>query len=199
MWPPSHQALFEQALAILRRGGVLCLPTETLYGLCADASNAAAMERICQLKHRPREKLFPLLLPSRAALSLYVREITPAAQRLIDRYWPGPLNLAFAVKRPSPLALPLTSDTALFRLSSDRLAAPLAAAFGKPLAATSANLSGSAPGRRVSEIPLSMRHAVDLVIDDGERPGRKGSTIVDVSGLTPRLVRAGDLDVQLDG
>lgn len=191
----EEKEAFRKALAVLRRGGLACLPTETFYGLCADATAPHAISRLFELKNRETDKPVPLLLPNLDQLWLYVTEVTPIARKLIGHYWPGPLNLVFKARQPSQLAVPMLSGTVAFRLSSDPLASALASELGRPLAATSANISGQPASCTVDEIPQQILQGVDIIVNDGSRPGVKGSTIVDVTGTEPRIMREGDLEI----
>ncbi len=188
-------ALCSRAIETIESGGVICMPTETFYGLCADATNPAACSRIFKIKRRETDKPVPLLLPSINDLEKFVGEVTNTAKLLMDRYWPGPLNLVFRAKQPSPLAVPMLTGTIALRLSSDPVASLIAAEVGKPIVATSANISGQPPAAEPRSLSDEILSAIDFLLDDGPRSGILGSTIVDVTESTPRILRHGDLDI----
>ena len=178
------------AIAVLRNGGVVAFPTETFYGLAADPRLASAVKKIFSLKRRPADQALPLIAASIEQVGDHVGTMTPLAQRLA-RGWPGPLSL---IIRASPLLcgdVHLSTGKIAVRVPSDAVARSLAAVAGHAITSTSANLSGEPPPSTPEEVAFVFGDALDVLIDAGRTPGGLPSTIVDATGETPMLVRAG--------
>lgn len=185
----------EHAAEILRTGGAVVYPTETLYGLGVDALNPAALERLLQLKVREATKPTSVLVRDREMLMDIVADIPPSATALIDRFWPGPLTLVFTSKANLPAGLTGGSRSIGARVSSHPIAQALVAALAKPLTAPSANPAGAKPPTDVDEARAYFGDDVDFYLDGGSLAGEPASTIVDVrDGL--RLLRAGAIDFE---
>ena len=176
----------EDAIELLKDGGVLIFPTETSYGIGCDATNVRAVERVFDIKHRPVHKGTPLILPDSSSAKKYV-VVTPEMQQLMDRHWPGPLNIVGDVVSGSPVAARCSErQTQTVRVSSHPIASALARGLGRPLVATSANVNGKPP----MYVPFVYDSADadldalrgDAVIDAGEIPQEPASTIVRVTG-----------------
>lgn len=186
-------AELERALAVLRAGGVVAAPTESMFGLLADATSTAAIDRLLAVKPRGPEKGMPLLLPSRAAWPPLVAAIPPLASRLADSFWPGPLTIALPAASGVDPRLTLDGSLAV-RLPAPSAATELARALGRPLTATSANPPGEPatadPGvvGRWFEAELARG---DLALVAVAAPGGDVSTVVVVTGDSFRIVRAG--------
>jgi L-threonylcarbamoyladenylate synthase len=184
---PDPKALAE-AVKILRSGGVVAFPTETFYGLGADAHQEAAVEKIFRLKGRISQNPISVIVDSERAAVILTEEMPAAAKVLMQRFWPGPLTLLL---RASPSVLPrLTAGTGKIgvRISSNRVACFLAKGLAGPLTATSANLSGERECSTADEVMESFGDRLDAVIDAGKTTGGLGSTILDVT-VSPPLVR----------
>jgi L-threonylcarbamoyladenylate synthase len=181
----------DTAVALLRAGGVLAFPTDTLYGLACDPRNPAAVAKLYRIKGRASDQAIPLIAADEAQIVACGASLGPTALRLAARFWPGPLSLVV------PAWASLCQDalggqgTVAVRVPDHPVARALAAALGYPVTSTSANRSGEPPTRD----PLSVLHGlgadIDGLIDGGASPGGPPSTMVDVTGETPRLVRAG--------
>jgi L-threonylcarbamoyladenylate synthase len=187
---PDAEMLAE-AIRVLREGGVVAFPTETFYGLGADARNETAVEQIFRIKGRNfRNPLSVIVANDREVIPL-VEEIPATAKILMQTFWPGPLTLIF---RASSFVLPrLTADTGKIgiRVSSHPLAGLLAGGLGGPLTATSANLSGEPECSSAGAVIHALGELPGAVVDGGETPGGMGSTIVDVTVFPPRILREG--------
>ena len=187
---PDAGKLAEAVLA-LRGGGVVAFPTETLYGLGADARNETAVEKIFRIKGRDFRNPIALIVSNDREVIPLVEEIPAAAQILMKTFWPGPLTLVF---RASAAVLPrLTADTGKIgiRVSGHPLARLLAEGMAGPLTATSANLSGGPECSSADEVIRVLGDLPDAVIDCGKTPGGAGSTILDVTVFPPRILREG--------
>lgn len=181
----------ERIAGILRDGGLVAYPTETFYGLGADAMNPAAVDRVFAAKGRDFRSPVGLVIGRLEDLDPLVAEIPAAGRRLVDAFWPGPLTLVF---RASTLILPrLTAGTGKIgiRLSGLPAARALAAALGGPLTATSANRSGERECNTAGEVLGQLGGVIDAVADGGATAGGLGSTFVDVSGEAPVILRRG--------
>jgi len=181
------------AVAALKRGEVIVYPTETLYGLGADALNGAAVEKVFQLKGREPGNPIPVLVADREMLGALVAVIPPLAEKLMARFWPGPLTLVLpAGKNISPALLNADGGIGV-RISSEPVATGLVRALGRPLTATSANPSGLTPARTVQQAKNYFAGAIDLFIDAGELTSRTGSTVVEIGTDTVRIIREGEI------
>lgn len=187
---PDEKALLE-AVAVLKGGGVVAYPTETFYGLGADASDEKAVGRVYALKGRDFNKPLPIIIGDREIVGSLVEEVPETARKLMDAFWPGGLTIVF---KASPFIVPrLTGGTGKIgiRLSSNPIASKLSVLLSRPLTATSANLSGEKECVSAREVLEFLGDRVDAVIDGGSTPGGKGSTIIDVTTSPPTVLRAG--------
>jgi L-threonylcarbamoyladenylate synthase len=187
---PQRDAIQEAATWILA-GGVVALPTDTLYGLAADPFSAAAVSRIFAVKGRAAERALPLIAADVAQVEQHLGALPPAARRLAERFWPGPLTLLLPA--PASLAREVTGGTGKVgvRVPADGVARAICAAAQRPVTATSANVSGVPPTPDPDRVEQALGDRIDLLIDTGTTPGGAASTIVDVTGADPLLVRAG--------
>jgi len=184
---PDEKTLAE-AVKILRGGGVVAFPTETFYGLGADARQEAAVERIFRLKGRNVQNPISVIVDNDRVAIFLVEDMSAAAQILMQKFWPGPLTMLFCA---SPSVLPrLTGGTGKIgiRVSSHTVARMLAEGLAGPLTATSANLSGERECSTAEEVIRAFGESLDAVIDGGKTTGGLGSTILDVT-VSPPLVR----------
>lgn len=182
--------IVEHAANLLRRGAVVAYPTETFYGLGADAFDSGACERIRRLKGREADKPLPLIVDGVDRLESLCDPIPHALYALATRFWPGPLTLVVPVR--TGLGGPLTGHpTVAVRVSGLVLARELVRKAGVPLTATSANRSGKPPATTADEVGTFWSEGVDVLLDSGPTSGVQPSTIVDLSGRTPRLLRQG--------
>jgi L-threonylcarbamoyladenylate synthase len=177
------------ALGVLRSGGVVAFPTDTFYGLAADPTDEAAVQRIFAIKGRAAGEALPLIAVSIEAVELFCGPIGPAGRRLTDRFWPGPLSLLVDAPPTVAAAVHAGTGAVAIRVPDHPVARALAGAFGRPLTATSANRSGSPPARAAAAL-AGLDESL-LVVDAGDTPGGAASTIVDARVTPARLVREG--------
>jgi len=180
-----------KTVEILKGGGVIAYPTETFYGLGADIGNAQALDRIYTIKGRDFNKPISIIIGSRGDLKTFARDITPAAEILMDRFWPGGLTLLFTASRNVPEKLTAKTGKIGIRLSSNSIATLLAQHLSGAITATSANRSGQNECVSIEEVRDSIGECADAVIDGGRTPGGLGSTIVDATVEPPVIVREG--------
>jgi L-threonylcarbamoyladenylate synthase len=181
------------AVQVLKGGDVIVFPTETLYGLGADALNDAAVEKVFQLKGRDPRNPIPVLVADQKMLHTLVAKKPTVAQKLMDRYWPGPLTLVLPGRKniPKPLCNP-TGGVGV-RISSQPIAALLIKGLGRPLTATSANPSGKEPARTLQEAKTYFADRVELFVDGGTLTSKSGSTVVEVIEDNVKVVREGEI------
>jgi L-threonylcarbamoyladenylate synthase len=181
------------AVAVLRRGGLVGLPTETVYGLAADAENELAVRRIFAVKGRPSTHPLIVHIADRAALATWTREVPPAAWTLAEAFWPGPLTLVLRRSARASDAVTGGQDTVAVRVPGHPVALAVLRAFGGGVAAPSANRFGQVSPTRAEHVRADLGSEVDLVIDGGAARVGVESTIVDLSRDEPTLLRPGGL------
>jgi L-threonylcarbamoyladenylate synthase len=182
-----------QAAAVIRGGGVVCFPTRCLYGLGADAFNTAAVERVFDIKQRPAELPLLVLINSPSQMDGLAGSIPRVARVLMERFWPGRLTLVLEADASLPARLTAGTGKIGIRLAAHPVARALLEAVAKPITGTSANLSGGSGCRQISELDPLIRRQVDLILDGGPLKGGVGSTVVDVTGDTPVMIREGEV------
>jgi L-threonylcarbamoyladenylate synthase len=193
---PYGEAAIAEAAAIIAAGGCVATPTETVYGLAADATNAEAVAGIYAAKGRPAfNPLIVHVVDRRAAeaIAMFDRD----ARALADAFWPGPLTLVLPLRPDAAIAGLVTAGltTVAIRVPQHRAMQALLAACGTPLAAPSANASGTISPTRAAHVAASLADRVPLIIDDGATSGGIESTIVAV-GPQPRLLRPGPVSAE---
>ena len=185
----------DRAAAAVLSGEVVAYPTETFYGLGANALDASACEKISSLKGRPENKPLPLIVGGIEQIDAFVDSHPPWLELVARRFWPGPLSIVLPV--PSHLSGSMGQHgSVVVRVSSHMVARELARTAGFPLTATSANLSNEPPARTADEAVRPFGPSLDLLLDGGPTPGGRPSTIVDLNGSTPRLVRRGPIALE---
>ena len=184
-----------RAAAVLRRGGLVAVPTETVYGLAADALNEAAVRGIFAAKGRPANNPLIVHAAGVAEAQALAAAWPAAAERLAAAFWPGPLSLVLP-KRPNvPDVVTAGGSTVALRVPIHPVARALIEASGRPLAAPSANPSTRVSSVTADHVRRGLTEKVDLILDGGATPGGLESTVVDVSGAVPRLLRPGPIGI----
>ncbi len=192
--PASDPAALRQAMEILRRGDLVAFPTDTVYGVGALVGDAPAISRLYLVKGRGSEKAIPILLGDPAELDQVAIGVNEMARRLAARFWPGPLTLVVP-KLPSLPAELSAQPTVGVRMPDHPVALALMRQTG-PLAVTSANLSGAANAVTAQQVLEQLGGRIPLILDGGKTPGGRPSTVVDCTGLEPRILRAGPISLQ---
>ncbi len=180
-----------EAVAILKSGGVVAFPTDTVYSLGCDYRSREAVARIYEAKGRPSQKALPLLLGTLEQIDDVAESVPDVARQLAAKFWPGGLTLVLKKQITVPDFITAGGDTVAVRVPAHPVPLALVAGLGAPVVGTSANLSGQPSALTAEEVCVSLGKMVDLVIGGGRVPGGKESTIVDVSGKTPVVLRAG--------
>jgi L-threonylcarbamoyladenylate synthase len=194
IWPWREEdagEFWDEARRVLKGNGIIAVPTETFFGLAVNPFQEAALSRLFALKQRAPEKPVLLLVDGQAMLKQLVREVPNPARRLMEKFWPGPLTIILPSLPQLPRLITAGTGTVGVRHPRHPLTCRLITELGYPITGTSANRSGRPPLTRTDEVVRELGAEVDLILDAGDCPGGKPSTIIDVSSSPPRLVRAG--------
>jgi L-threonylcarbamoyladenylate synthase len=185
-----------QAIAALRAGEVVVYPTETFYGIGADAFAPAALDRIFAIKGRESAKTIALIAHDDEAAFAVAREVPQNARILARAFWPGPLTLVMPARTGLPAVLIGPDGGVGVRVSSHPIARALAAGLGRAITATSANRSGDAPARTIAEARAALGAAIRVFVDGGTLTGAVPSTVVQCDRSEWRLLRAGAISAE---
>lgn len=189
-------AIVEQAARLLQAGELVAFPTDTVYGVGAIAWDAVAVGKLYTAKLRPADRAIPILLADPEELLLVARDPSSLILQIAARFWPGPLTLVLPRSPRVPDEVTAGGDTVAVRIPDHALARALIRAAGAPLATTSANLSGQPSPVTAADVAAQLSGRVALILDGGPCPGGVPSTIVDLAGVTPRLLRAGPITLE---
>ncbi len=183
--------VIKAAVRAIRAGGIVAMPTDTLYGLAANPFDTAALAAIQRLKERPTERAIPLVAADVDQIAATLGVLPMLARLLAIRFWPGPLTML--MQAPERLPAEVTGGTGRVgvRVPAHAVARALCAACGTPLTATSANKSGQPATNDPDAVAESLGAGIDLLLDAGVTPGGPPSTIIDVTDATPRVIRQG--------
>lgn len=188
------QKQVEQGIVILRRGGVIAYPTDTVYGLGASMDSASAVEKIFLVKSRPRHMPLPLLVGSLSQIELLTSCVSPAARCLIRAFLPGALTLVMPASDKVPSYLRTMENTIALRIPDHPVPLALISGIGTAIVGTSANLSGQPNPLTGREVIAQLGERIELVIEGGRCSGTE-STIIDVTGELPVVLRNGALSI----
>jgi len=180
--------LITEACKIIKSGGLVAFPTETVYGLGANAFDNDAVLKIFKAKNRPADNPLIVHVSSEKMLQEVSLEIHVIAKKLIKKYWPGPLTLVLKKSNKVPSAVSCGLDTVAVRMPSNKIAFELIKKSGVPIAAPSANLSKSPSSTRAKHVFDDLSGRIDMIIDGGECDVGLESTVLDISGNMPRLL-----------
>ena len=200
----SEEIILTRAAEIIAHGGIIAYPTETFYGLGADATNEKAIQKIFAIKGRNFKNPISLIIGQTDNIYPLVQDVPQTAQKLMTAFWPGALTIVFlAANNVSPL-LTAGSGKIGLRVSSHPGARGIIQRLKRPLTATSANLTGAPECTRASEVAEQIGDKIDAIVDLGDTPGTKGSTIIDVTCDPPVILREGvisreEIEKQIDG
>ncbi len=196
---PAHpdRAALAPAVACLRSGGLVAFPTETVYGLGADALDRDAVRRIFSAKGRPSTDPLIVHVPSLEAIRPLVRDVPPIAARLAARFWPGPLTLVLPRSSRVPDEVTAGLETVAVRVPAHPVALALLEAAGVPVAAPSANLFSRPSPTRAAHVLEDLDGRVDVLVDGGATDVGVESTVLDLSGGAPRILRPGAVTLEM--
>ena len=192
---PEAQSI-QKASAIIKQGGVIAFPTRCLYGLGADAFNPVAVDRIFKIKQRPTENPILILIDDPIRLERLVTRVSGAALTIMDRFWPGKVTLVFEARADVPSYLTAGTGKIGIRFAGHPVASSLVRELQQPLTGTSANVSGRPGCHQIGDLPPEVTEQLDLILDAGPLKGGRGSTVVDVSGQGPQVLREGEVSMQ---
>jgi L-threonylcarbamoyladenylate synthase len=183
----------DRAVAVLAGGGLVALPTDTVYGLAAHAFLPEAVARLYAVKERPLSLPIALLLPDAEAMTQVCAAIPLLAWTLAMRFWPGALSLVLRKRAVVPDLVTSGGSTVAVRVPGHPLVPELCRQLGAPLAATSANLHGQQPSTTAKEVLGGLGGRVDLILDGGDSPGGMASTVLDLTVFPPAILRSGPI------
>ena len=190
----SSAETIQVALNILKSGGLVAFPTDTVYGVGSLAFDGKAVESIYIAKNRPIEKAIPILIGDMDDLTKVASSVPDMAKKFASRFWPGPLTLIVPKLPTLPEAVSAT-DTVAVRVPDHQVARTLLRAAG-PMAVTSANISGQSSPSTADEVSAQLGSRIALIIDGGRTPGGVPSTLVDCTGTKPAILREGPISMQ---
>jgi len=189
--PLSIQSQIEAAISVLKKGGVVAFPTDTVYGLGAAANLPQAIEKIYQVKQRAHDKALPLLLEDLSQIDDVAHHVSETAWLLARAFLPGALTLVLPKSDYVPDTISGGGQTVAVRVPAHPVPLTLINGLGTPIVGTSANISGHPSPLTADEVRAQFGNKIDLIIDGGRCPGDKESTVVDVTGEVPVLLREG--------
>lgn len=187
----SLQKQVEQGIAILKEGGIVAFPTDTVYGLGAAVNLPQAVARVYEVKGRAKNTPLPLLLADKSQIDEVAERVPPIARLLAEKFLPGGLTMVLFKSKSVPDTVTGGGKTVAIRIPAHPVPLALARGVGTPIVGTSANLSGQPSALTAEEVYAQLDGRVDLIIDGGRCPGGKESTIVDLTGKTPLVLREG--------
>jgi len=187
----SEKKIIARAVEILAEGGIIVYPTETFYGLGADATNEKAIKKIFAVKGRDFKNPISLIISKPEDIYPLVQDITESAEKLMAAFWPGALTIVFAASDKVSSMLTAGTGKIGLRISSHPIANAITQKLKRPLTATSANLSGVPECSMASDVISQIGNKIDAILDWGKTPGNKPSTIIDVTCNPPAILREG--------
>ncbi len=189
---PSY---IERVVTSLRAGKLVAFPTDTVYGIGADVFNEDAVRQIFVAKKRDFDRPLQVLIAHRSDLSAIAKERSETLGQLASEFWPGPLTLVMTAKEDFPRQVRCGGDTIGVRIPANPITLKLIKAFGAPIAATSANISGHPDPVSAAEVLEYLGDDIDIILDGGPTPGNIPSTVLDISVHPPVVLRRGKLTV----
>ena len=189
--PSDIQEQVERGISILKQGGIIAFPTDTVYGLGAGANNQQAVARVYRIKERPRNIALPLLLVNISQIGEVAEPVPPIAWLLAHNFLPGALTIVLPKSNLVPDIITAGGITVAVRVPAHPIPIALAQGLGVPIVGTSANVSGKPSALTADEVYSQFGSKIDLVIDGGRCPGGRESTIIDVTGEEPVILREG--------
>ena len=188
--------IIKEAAGIIQQGGVVVFPTRCLYGLGADTFNAGAVNRVVSIKQRSSVNPILVLIDSHQRLKDLVTRIPPAADALMQTFWPGRLTLVYEAQENLLHQLTAGSSKIGVRIPGHAVALALVKHIGSPITGTSANVSGHPGCHRVLDLDSQITAQVDLTLDGGTLKGGVGSTVIDITEDPPRILREGQVGAE---
>lgn len=193
--PADSRKAIKLARRLLHEGEVVAFPTDTLYGVGANAFERSAVRELFAVKGRPADKAIPVFIYQIDDLNQVARNVPNRAWALLQQFWPGALTVVLPKVATLPPDVTAGQETVAVRIPNHPVALDLVIELGRPLAVTSANLSGQPPPSTAQEVAQQLGGRIPLILDGGPSPLAQPSTIIDLSVNPPRLLRSGALDV----
>ena len=187
----------QQAIEYLRDGKLVAVPTETVYGLAADATNIDAVKKIFQVKGRPLNQPLPILIAQHSNLKNWAIDIPKIAEKLTKKFWPGPLTIILKRAAHIPDIITGGRDTIGLRCPKHPITQEILQAFPDGLAAPSANLFGKPPPTNAADVEKALGNKIDLIVDGGTCETGSASTIVDLTSIPPKILRQGSITQEM--
>ena len=191
---PFNDLSINQAISILRSGGVVAFPTDTVYGVGVDPFEPAAVRKLYQIKGRPIDKPIPILVGSLDDVVHIAQNLPSTFSQLAEQFWPGELTLIVEAKALPP-EITAGGDTVGVRMPDHPLALGLLQRFGGAIATTSANKSDEPPATSAEEVRSVLGELVDIILDGGQTATRVASTVLDLSVSPPQIRRRGGISM----
>ncbi len=192
-----QSADLKRAVRHLKIGGVVAIPTDTLYGLAADIFNPTALDRVFAVKGRKEDQALPVLINGWEQAEMVAMDIPPKARSLAERFWPGPLTIVVLGSEGLPDRLTAGGPTVAVRLPAHPVPIALIEKLGGPISGTSANISGGADPSTLEELTAQIGGLADYVVKSGPAPNGTASTVVDITSHRPKLLREGAISFRL--
>ncbi|MEA2596156.1 MAG: L-threonylcarbamoyladenylate synthase [Thermomicrobiales bacterium] len=192
----SSPHAIESSAERLLAGGVISLPTDTVYGVAASLAHESALQRVFEIKRRPEDRTLPVLIASTDVLVRIAARVSEEVLLLLDRYWPGPLTVVIPARGGMPDLVTGPGQTIGVRLPNHPLAIEVIDRAGGAIACTSANRSGESPARTAAEVAATMGPELDLILDGGLTPGGVPSTVIAVEHDLVRVLREGAIPAE---
>lgn len=189
---PQHDLIVDAA-RVIEKGKVVMFPTSFIYGLGADAFNVDAIDKVFRIKKRPYNKPLSVLVKNRKSLYRLVQDIPSYASIIMDRFWPGKITIVFKAKDDLPENLTAGTNTIGVRIPEHPAASALVDVLNNPITGTSANFSGKSGCSQISDLDPLIADELDLILDAGPLKGGVGSTVIDVTGDAPAILREGSV------
>ena len=187
----SLQQQVEQGISVLKEGGIVAFPTDTVYGLGASTNISRAVEQVYRVKQRPRNMALPLLLANKSQISEVATAVPQVAWLLADKFLPGALTMVLFKSESVPDVVTGGDKTVAVRIPAHPIPVAIIRGLGTPIVGTSANLSSQPSALTAEDVHTQLGDKVDLIIDGGRCPGGLESTIVDLTRETPVILREG--------
>ncbi len=191
-----ESVVIEEAADILKAGGLVVFPTETVYGLAADAFNLKAVEKIFKIKGRSFNNPLVVCISDVADLNFLIKEPPVFTEEIVNEFWPGPLTLIFKKSDIVPFEVTCERVTVGIRFPKNKIALSLVASVGMPLVLTSANISGAPSLIEAQQVLNNIGKDVDLILDGGKTELGVESTILDLTTTLPTIIREGAISVE---
>jgi L-threonylcarbamoyladenylate synthase len=197
----GHEEMVRKTMDVLKRGGLVVYPTETVYGLGADATDEMALEKLWAFKGERGDKPVLVAVSGMVMAEKYVN-LSDLGKKVAQKYWPGAVAIVALSKNMVSKKAQGETNTLGLRNPDNKDILEIIAMFGKPITSTSANISGAVTARSLAEflktVPKERQELIDLFLDAGELPERQPSTIVDTTGEEMKILRQGEVEVKID-